>query len=265
MPNANDYTLQSEKILAVGGVGGGKSAGFLTIPGKKFMYIFDPNTLSTIKGHNVDYEIFTPDVLNLKAVTLKKGVADTTRGQPPEPRTYVEFEEDFEQRLNNGFFDDYNAIGFDSMTTFSDIVMDRIMYLNNRFGKWPEQADWTASMNTIKNVIRTWTSIEGCISYVTAHNEFKQEDVSGKMMNTLVLIGRLRNSLPLLFSEIWRFYADTDKDGNPRYYIQTTQDRYNPYIRNTMRGLSPVEDVTIENWMKPEDYGISALIQKSTS
>ncbi|KKL67674.1 hypothetical protein LCGC14_2132580, partial [marine sediment metagenome] len=219
---------------------------------------------STLKGHDVDYEIFTPDVLNLKAVTLKKDVADTY-GKPQEPRTYVEFEKDFEERLDGGFFNDYDAIGFDSMTTFSDIVMDRIMYLNNRFGKWPEQADWTATMNTIKNVMRTWTSIEDCVSYVTVHNEFKQEDASGKMMNVLVLIGRLRNSLPLLFSEIWRFYADTDKDGNPRYYIQTTQDRYNPYIRNTMRGLSPVEDVTIENWMKPEDYGISALIQKSTS
>ena len=264
MPSAKEIPHGNEKILAVGPGGAGKTAGFLTLPGRKFIYLFDPSATATLRGHDVDYELFTPDILNLNAVTLKAGVADT-KTRPQEPTTYVDWETDFEAKLREGFFDDYDVIGLDSMTTFSDIVMDRIMYLNGRFGKWPEQADWTATMNTIKNALRTLTSISGKTIYVTAHIEFKQEENSGRMMNVLSLIGRLRNSLPLLFSEIWQFFGDTDDKGKQRYYIRTASDRHSPYIRSTLRGLLPVEDVTIENWEHPERYGLGALIKKSTS
>jgi len=262
MKNAEDYNIANEKFLAVGFGGGGKSSGFLTLPGKKkFMYIFDPNTLSTIKGHNVDYELFTPDILDLNAITLKKDVRDTIV-KAQEPRTYIDFEVDFEEKLRTGFFKGYDAIGFDSMSTFQDIVMDRIMYLNDRFGKWPEQADWTATMNTIVNVMRTWTSIEDCVSYVTAHVEFKQEQESGKMQNLLSFIGKLKNKLPLLFSEIVLCYADRDAENKTRFYIQTKPDRHNPFIRCTKRGLNTVEDVTIENWNNPQKYGIGKLFSE---
>lgn len=259
MPSAKDYQAKAEKILAVGTGGSGKTSGFLTLPGKKFIYIFEPNALNTLKGHDVDYELFTPDILNLNAVTLKAGVADN-KTKVTEPTTYVDFEVDFEKKLKEGFFDQYDAIGFDSMTTFSDIVMDRIMYLNGRFGKWPEQADWTATMSTIVNVMRTLTSIEGKIIYVTAHTEFKQEETTGKMMNTLSLIGRLRNKLPLLFSEVWQFSADQDAQKKTRYFVQTAQDRYSPFLRCTIKGLKTTEDVTIEDWGKPTSFGVGKLL-----
>lgn len=262
MPNAKDYTKTNEKIMAVGTTGGGKTSGFLTMPGKKFIYIFDPNALSTLRGHDIDYELFTPDILPMDAIALKAGVRDSY-GRPPEPKTYVDFENHFENAIRDNFFADYDAIGFDGMTTFSDIVMDRILYINGRPGKWPEQADWTACMNTTINVLRTLTSIETANIYVTAHIEFKQEEASQKMLNILTLIGRLRQRLPLLFSEIWRFYADQDNKGKTRFYVQTQSDRYNPFLRTTMRGLETNEDVTIEDWHNPENYGISALMKKA--
>lgn len=265
MPNASTYKTSGERMLAVGGGGGGKTSAFLTLPGKKFIYLFEPNALSTLQGHDIDYELFVPTELNLNAVALKAGVADTF-GKPPKdgPKTYVDFEKDFEDRLHSGGFDGYDTIGFDSMSTFQDIVMDRILWLNGRSGKWPEQADWTATMNTIKNVMRTFTGMQGKNIYVTAHIEYKQEQDSGKMMNVLNLIGRLRNSLPLLFSDIWQFYGDRDKGGNTRYYVQTQQDRYSPYLRCTLRGINATEDVTIENWLNPEKYGVGRLMQQAS-
>lgn len=262
MPNAKDYTNDDERFLAVGSTGAGKTAGFLTLSGKKFIYMFDPSGLSTLRGQDVDYELFTPDILNMNAVTLKSGVGDRY-GKPPEPRTYVEFEEHFENALKTDFFNQYDVIGFDSMTTFQDLVMDRIMYLNGRYGKWPEQADWTATMNTIVNVMRTLTSIRGKTVYVTAHIEFKQEGDSGKMQNILQFIGRLRNKLPLLFSNIWQFYADRDKNNNIRFMVQTQPDRYSPYLRSTIKGLSSAEDMTVEDWSKPQEYGIASLLRKA--
>ncbi len=258
MPNAKDHKAGNGKILAVGTTGAGKTSGFLSLPGKKFIYIFDPNALETLRGHDIDYEIFIPIQLNLNAVPLKAGLADT-HTKTPEPTTYVEFEKDFEEKLSSGFFDDYDVVALDSMTTFSDLVMDRIMHLNGRFGKWPEQADWTATMNTINNVIRTFVNINATV-YLTAHIEFKQEEATSKMINQLSLIGRLRNKLPLLFSEVWQFYADVDKDNKTHYYIQTQQDRYSPYLRSTLKHLNRIEDVTIEDWANPTQSGIGKLL-----
>jgi len=41
-------------------------------------------------------------------------------------------------------FDNVDWIGYDSATLFLEIIMDRILYLNKRPGKQPEQADWAA-------------------------------------------------------------------------------------------------------------------------
>lgn len=262
MPNAKDYTAGSEKILAVGTGGSGKTTGFLSLPGRKFIYIFDPSALETLRGHDVDYELFTPDILDLNAVTLKTGVRDEIV-KPPEPRTYVEFEEHFEKMLRTDGFAQYDVIGFDSMTTFSECLMDRIMWLNGRFGKWPEQADWTATMNTTVNVLRTLVNVPKATIYVTAHVEFKQEGDGGKIQNVLSLIGRLRLRLPLLFSDIWLFTAASDAKSGTTWQIQTQPDRYNPFVRSTMRHLERIEDVTVD-WNKPlKGQGLSRLVTAS--
>ena len=70
MPNAKDAPLEVFTICNVGGTGSGKTLGLLTLPGKKFDYIFDPNALKTLRGHDVDYETFIPEHLDLDAVTL---------------------------------------------------------------------------------------------------------------------------------------------------------------------------------------------------
>ena len=242
MPSAKDFKGGNEKFLVIGETGSGKTSLFSTLPGKKFMYIFDPNALNTLQGQDVDYELFTPDILNMNVISLSKGVGDTSQ-KKLEPRTYVDWEKDFEDKLANGFFDDYDAIGFDSLTTFADLVMDRVLYLNGRFGKQPEQPDWSAQINTIKNVFRQATSLNKMI-FATAHKDLKQDELTRKVQYNIVLPGQLRIKLPLLFSEIYNCESDTDKDGNAIYKIQTVSDRFHPVCRCTL-GLDQYVDVTI--------------------
>ncbi len=249
MENFKDESAPIETILAVGGAGTGKTAAFATLPGKKFMYIFDPNAGATLAGLDIDHKTFLPEQLDLDAVTLRKDVRDRT-SRPPQPKTYLEFEKDFEQRLADGFFDAYDFIGIDSNSTFSDIVMDRIMFLNGRFGKWPEQADYTATVNTMIKIYRTFTTL-GVPLYVTGHLEFKQEENSGKMINTFAFLGRLRTRMPILFSNIFQFFADTDSKGQTQWSVRSAPDRQNPYLRRS-KGLrmQSVEQVTVD-WSKP--------------
>jgi len=149
--------FQYETIMLIGTPGAGKTSQIATLPGRKFLYVFDPNCLQTLRGraHNLDFKAFMPDIrdVSIAAQTLAKDhKKDSSAVKKRESTTYVEWEKDFESRCENGFFKDYDWIILDSFTTFSEIVMDRVQELANRAGKHPEQADWTAQMNIIKSI-----------------------------------------------------------------------------------------------------------------
>ena len=260
MPSAKDFKGGNEKFLVIGQTGSGKTSLFSTLPGRKFMYIFDPNALNTIQGQDIDYELYTPDVVDMKAQALKKGVGDKAT-KILEPRTYVDWELDFEKKLASGFFDDYDAVGFDSLTTFCDIVMDRVQFLNGRFGRQPEQDDWAAQISTIKKVLRVATSLP-CQFFATAHKDMKQDELTKKIYYQIVLPGQLRVKLPLLFSEIYNCDVEVDANNQSVYKIQTKPDRFHPVARCTL-GLDQFVDVTIPKGCKDNTkFGIGKIISE---
>jgi len=263
MPNAKDFRGENDNILALGTPGGGKTSLFSTIPGKKFLYVLDPNSLQTLKGQDIDYEIFLPEEIDISAVTLRTGVRD----EPIEAqsvKTYLKFEEHFEEALRDDFFDAYDTIGIDGMTSLQDITMDRIQKLNGRFGKHPEYADNTATMATVRKIIRTAASLKKRV-FITAHTDMRSDDTTKRLFNQMVLIGKLRNQIPMVFSEVWLCYGDENEDGDIRYYARTKPDKYNPYLRSAMQGIDTVEDVTIEDWGDPTKYGVGKLVEKSNT
>lgn len=278
MPNARDLA-QSEQIrfLVAGYMGSGKTTQILTLPGRKFLYAFDPNALQTIRGHDIDYEAFLPEVtdLDISVKTLKANVGDKPQGgRRPEPKTYIEWEADFESRLSDGFFNDYDWLCFDSFTNFLEIIMDRTQYLSGRLGKQPEQADWAAQMITCQNVWRVLASLKLSI-YATAHLDLRQNDTSKKIYNHLMMTGRLRTRIPLLFNNVWTSHGDIDDKGKPVYEVQTVPDKEYPSIRSQF-ACNAYENVTVPSFtgdltsfgigglLKRFGYGPGGLIQPST-
>lgn len=255
MKNAKDYhEHRAHKFLVLGKTGSGKTSGFLTLPGKKFLYCFDSNAILTIQGQDVDYEEYLPDDLSLKLTSLSK---ETMKKIPAKSRPakdsgaslYRKWEEDFEDKLRDGFFDSYDVIGIDSFTTLSDLVMDGVLALNGRPGTWPNLDDYGPQMLTLTNICRTLVSL-GKTVYFTGHIETRQDETTKRIMNQPVMTGRLKSKLPLLFSEILITEAQTDMKGNVSFNIQTRPDRYNDSVRCTLKNASFKEDVTID-WNKP--------------
>jgi len=264
MPNAKDYHKSAApKFLALGDTGGGKTSGFLTLPGKKFAYLFDPNAIETLRGFDVDYEEFLPDDLSLKLTSLSKDTQKKlTKNQKPDASSgaqlYWDWEKEFEDKLASGFFDSYDAIMIDSYTTLSDMVMDGILAINGRPGTWPNQDDYGPQMLTITNISRTLASM-GKTIYCTGHIETVKDDVLGSIITQPMLTGRLRKKLPLLFSEILLFDAMTDAKGQTKYTVQTRPDRRAKTIRCTLTGSNLHEDVTIDWDRDPVGQGVGGL------
>lgn len=253
-----------QRILAIGGAGSGKTTSFLSLPGKKFIYIFDPSCKASLdpKKHGIDFREFMIDIkdLDISAKSLTKDKGDRPFASK-EPLTYVRWESDFEQRIEDGFFNDYDWIGFDSFTMWADALMDRVLFINQRLGRQPQQDDWAAQITTIRNVFRIFTSMGNNI-YCTAHTELRQDEVSKKVYGHIMLPGRMRVVLPLLFTNIFAFFCDSDEK-TERFILQTRPDRENPVIRTTIKGIQFFEDVTINNFEKPEQYGLGQLLQKA--
>ena len=259
MPNAKDAKeITAHRILVLGDTGGGKTTQFLTLPGKKFAYLFDSNALLSLRGYDVDYEEFYPDRLNLNIHSLSKERGGD-RVSTHKNDMYMEWQKDFEEKVDSGFFNQYDAICFDSATTLLDLIMDRILTINGRAGQWPQQDDYGPQMVAFTNICRTLTSL-GKTVYMTGHLEMRQEDLSKRIYRQPMMTGRLRTKIPLLFSDIFVAEAQNDGKGNISHVFQTVPDKITTTVRTSIKGLDPYEDVTLDFSKPLEGQGLGHIL-----
>lgn len=265
MPNAKDaHGIAHHNVMLIGPGGSGKTCQVHTLPGRGFAYFFDPNALATIEGLDLEYEIFSPDLLDINVKPLSSKATPDNIIEVGEPTAYIKWEADFEERYYDGFFDAFDFIWLDSFTTFADAVMDRVQFLNKRAGKHPEFADWTAQMVTVHNVVRTIASMNKLLITV-CHDEYQKDERTGRVFYQPVLTGKLRTRIPLLFSNIFRTEAESTSEGT-NFLFHTASDSLHQYVRTSKRVkevVDPEMDVTIEDFSEPTRYGLGAILKKA--
>lgn len=259
MLNAKDLPDNKDrKILTLGDTGSGKTTQILTLPGKKFVYVFDPNARLSLRGFDIDIEehLATPVSSSVQSLAKKSG-GDNRAVTSSD--VYSKFEAEFAERLKTGFFDQYNWLCFDSATTLLDLIMDRVLSINGRFGQWPQEDDYGPQMIAFTNLCRTVTAM-GKGLYMTGHLEIRQDKVSKIVTNRPMMTGRLVTKIPLLFSDV--FYSDTslDEKGKVLYRIQTVPDAMNRTIRTSIKGLAPYENVTVDFQQDPVGQGLGGIL-----
>src|SRR3989304_7354481 len=105
---------------------------------------------------------------------------------------YLAWEKDFDERLSTGFFDDFDVIAIDSITTLLDLIMDRILAINGRAGSWPQQDDYGPTMVTFTNIVRTLTGM-GKMVYFTGHLSLEKDELSQQIYRVPVMTGKLKD------------------------------------------------------------------------
>lgn len=273
MGNLKDKLLSPYKrILAVGATGTGKSVQPWTLPGRKFEYVFDPNTMAALKGiadqlgidpPDIDAEEFYPDIMNLD--TTLKGFRTGSKGDKPEdigrtkkeaePVVYMNFLEDINKRVDDNYFADYDWLIFDSLTFLSKAVMARNMWVNDHYGGIEDLADYRVVGSKLSEVFTSLSSLPINV-YMTAHWSSFQDEKTKKIEVQINAPGSSRRMLPLVFTDIWQtIYLD---DG---YGVRTVPDpRGLQDLRCSLVGLKDIEDVTIDDFSKAEEFGIGAIL-----
>lgn len=261
MPNALEAAkITTKKILLLGDTGNGKTTQFLTLPGKKYMHIFDPNALNSLRGYDVDYDEYLPTAIGAAATSLSKDKGDPRAVTTSE--VYKNFEATFNQRIANGFFDRYDWVGFDSATTLLDLIMDRVLTINQRFGQWPHEDDWGPQMIAFTNLCRTVTAM-GKNLFMTGHMMDRKNRKTGATKRDLMMTGQLSKKIPLLFSDVLGCDIDINMAVSPPktvYHLITVPNSEFTTIRTSVRGLSQVEDVTIDWEKDPVGQGLGGIL-----
>lgn len=261
MPNAKDYEKGTQtKTLAYGLTGAGKSAAFLTHPGRKFAYIFDPAGIETFAGHDVEYELFVPEMVGLKKSTLGKG-SKSAQILRPDPDTYLRFEKDFEEKAADKFFAGYDALAFESLTTLLPMTLWYILEQQGRGNSAPEIQDYYYRTDAISSIVRVAASQARTV-FFSAHSQTEKDEVTGRIENMLFLPASLKTGLPLLFSEVVHMKAEPDRDGTIKYVAQMKPDKRSPMVRTSLADVQQFEDVTIDWSKSPEGQGFYGLYQK---
>lgn len=262
--NARDAQITVlHKILALGDAGAGKSAQIATLPGKKLVYAFDPGTLTLLATRRIDADVeeFLPDIAGID-MTLKgfnKGSkSDAPKRRVTEPRAYLDWEAKFNAAFDSGELEQYDWIVFDSLTLFVKALMNRMLFLNNRFGDIEELSDYRVVGSKLSSIFTAIASMKKNL-YVTGHLTTFQDEVTKRVTTQIGIPGAARDMLPKLFSNIWLLSASTDEKTG--YTLRTRPEpRGFQAIRTVIPNLPDVVDINIKDWTRPENFGIGALV-----
>lgn len=265
MPNLKDAGSQAyRRILVAGPNGSGKSSLIWSLPGRKFIYIFDPNAFAALQGLDADFEAFQPDPseLDLALKGFNKGAKDDKIGKVSPPTAYNRFVEHWNKH-GPSFEGVYDWIVIDSLTFLTQACMKRQLYINGRQGGLEDRGDYRVVGNSLSDLFTGMAGLD-CNIYMTAHLQTYQDEKTAKIDTQLRAPGSGRDIIPLVFSDIWLANYE-EQNGKGVYTVRTVPEaRGWKNIRTSLRGLDAVEDVTIPRFdSSAEAYGIGRLLKKA--
>ena len=191
-------------------------------------------------------------------------VADTRweSEDPFNPTAYKLWERETEVRLRTGYFDMFGTYALDSLSTFSDAIMNHVMHTakgGSRAGEAPmHRRDYNPQKTHVVNKIKRLMLLK-CDFFLMAHLrelEDSNTDIKGNIYKTyqyrLNITGNAITTVPLLFDELYVLKGT----GSPvkRDLITDSQGKYIARSRlNNLGKLKSMEKPDIKELLKKAD------------
>lgn len=133
------------------------------------------------------------------------------------PTAFQAWDAEYHRLKREGIFEIFGTYFFDSLTTFSQIVMNTVLKKTGKPGGIPEagagkSSDYVLQMNYLEIALRDFFALP-CDVIITAHPDVNKDDVTGKMFVGPLVTGQLKTRLPLLFDEMYYLMTIQNKEG----------------------------------------------------
>jgi len=179
---------KNANIFLAGDSGSGKTHLLKTMPGPIHIDSCDPDGLETL-SEEIKSGLVIPD----------------TRWEldnPKAPSMFKLWDEVFLQRLQSGYFNHIGTYVLDSLTTWADLLMNNIINEEKRPNTAPQIQDYGLQQVLAKTAVKMIAGLP-CNCVITAHLDTMKDDVSGKVMTSIMVPGKASVKLPLEFSELY--------------------------------------------------------------
>lgn len=208
------YTEADEErghnFLVYGAMGTGKTRLVRTCRRPVLVHSFDPGGTTTIR-----------DLLRDK----ESGVVADTRFEVEDakkPTAWSLWEKEVTRLEREETFPQLGTYVIDSLTMWSEALMNEILKKRGRANGVPQLADYNVLIATVRDEMKHLAGLD-CDILATGHIDMDKDDVTGRLTTTVMITGKLKVKIPLLFDEIYVAQAKQTKDGS-EYSLLTRPD-----------------------------------------
>lgn len=228
---APDSVTKMFNALVYGDFGTGKTYSLRTAPKPVLIHSFDPGGTRSIK------------------TLIDKGevLADTRFEEEDaiNPTAYRSWEDTFDALRGTEIFNHIGTYVLDSVTTWSDALMNAILKEEGRAGNPPQIQDYQVQMGTMRDAIKVLTGLP-CNVIVTGHIDVIQDQVSGRIISGPMVTGKMKQKMPLLFDEIYVSLASQTSQGIDYAFLTQNNGKYKARSRLAEQGQLELRES--QNW-----------------
>ena len=209
--NAGKPAQESFNILLYGPVGTGKSTILSTCRQPVYIASFDPGgtKLPVLEQMEKDGLAFLDTEYELE---------DMKR-----PKALAAFEKTYDKMEREGVFDSIGTFAIDSLTTFGDALMNYILKRENRAGTTPQIQDYLVQQTMLQQMFRKMCALP-CDFVVTGHISTDKDEVTGRMVTSLLIPGKAAAKVPVLFDEVLISTVEMDSKRQPSFSVRLVGD-----------------------------------------
>ena len=245
MPFASELNkIRFFRLLLYSVAGGGKTTLFRTLPGKKLLIIFDPAGICALEPtDDIEFETFIPKTQNL-SVTSNKGASNSPVSYSGS-EAYLDYERYMQEKLEEDYFSKFSWVGFDSITSLQNMILDQIANVHGREGRNPQLEDFSNMAEVLLKNFRQWTAINSNVICM-AHEKSRQDKLQRTIAMDIMVPGEYSKKLTLLLSDVYHLYGRRDTANKAEFLMDVMPTEDYPLARCSLE-IPATVNITLPN------------------